>query len=66
MKITYDKHTDTLVMTLRAGAAIAESEEVRPGIIADYGDDGRLVSLEILDASRNVTEADRVDFQLAR
>jgi len=32
-------------------------------VILDYDDQGNLVSLEILDASRRVTEARRVEFQ---
>ncbi len=66
MKVTYDRRTDTLNVSLRPGVGIAESHEARPGVILDYGEDDELVSLEILDASRRVTEADRVEFQLER
>lgn len=65
MKITYDPDTDTLQVTFRPDGAVAESDESRPGVILDYGDDGSLVSLEILDASQRVTEADRVEFEVA-
>ena len=34
-----------------------------PGVILDYDAAGSLVSLEILDASRRVTEAGRVEYQ---
>jgi Protein of unknown function (DUF2283) len=37
----------------------------KPGIILDYDGQGALVSMEILDASRRVTEAKKVDFQIA-
>lgn len=40
-------------------------EHDKPGIILDYDDRGDLVSLEILDASRRVTEARKVEFQMA-
>jgi hypothetical protein len=43
--------------------AISESDEGRPGVILDYDVAGDLVSLEILDASRRVTEAGRVEYQ---
>jgi uncharacterized protein YuzE len=66
MKITYDAATDTLQLSLRADAAVAESDESRPGVILDFGEDGGLVSIEILDASQRVTEADRVEFQVSR
>lgn len=42
---------------------MAESDEGKPGVILDYDAAGDLVSLEILDASRRVTEAGRVEYQ---
>ena len=44
-------------------AAIAESDEDKPGVILDYDEHGNLVSLEILDASRRVTKAHEMEFQ---
>jgi uncharacterized protein YuzE len=61
MKMTYDRETDTLVIALRE-APIAESDEVRPGVIADFGEDGGVVRFEILRASRVVEDAERVQF----
>ncbi|MFQ5673125.1 MAG: DUF2283 domain-containing protein [Nitrospinales bacterium] len=63
MKITYDSKTDTLSLILKDKAAVAESDEDKPGVILDYDDRGDLVSMEILDASRRVTDARHVDFQ---
>jgi uncharacterized protein YuzE len=63
MKVAYAPRTDTLTVILREGVAVAESDEDKPGIILDYDDSGNLVSLEILDASRKVTDARRVEFQ---
>ncbi len=65
MKITYDPRTDTLSMVLRDHAQIVESDEDKPGVILDYDADGNLVSLEILDASKRVTETRKVEFQMA-
>jgi uncharacterized protein YuzE len=65
MKVSYDPHTDTLSFVLKEHAQVAESDEEKPGIILDYDGQGDLVSMEILDASRRVTEARRVDFQIA-
>ncbi len=53
MKLTYDKETDTLLIVLK-NKAIDETEEIRPGVLADLDDTGALVSLEILNASRKV------------
>jgi uncharacterized protein YuzE len=65
MKIFYSQRTDTLSLVLRDNVTVVESDEDKPGVILDYDKDGNLVSLEILDASRRVTDARKVDFQLA-
>ena len=39
LQVTYDRETDSLVITLR-DAPIRESDEVRAGVIADFGEDG--------------------------
>ena len=44
---------------------MAESDEDKPGVILDYDERGDLVSMEILDASRRVTEATKMEFQVA-
>ena len=49
MKIKFDKESDTLMIIFRE-ARIKESDEIRPNVIADFGYDGKLVRLEILDA----------------
>ncbi len=63
MKVTYDTRTDTLTFLLRDGALVAESDEDKPGMILDYDGEGNLVSVEILDASVRVSDAQRVEFQ---
>lgn len=64
MKVIYDKDTDTLSILLRTGK-VAESDEVRPGLIFDYDKSGRLLSLELLDASEQVKRPHAVEFALA-
>lgn len=63
MKVAYDPKTDTLTVILRDDVQVAESDEDKPGVILDYDDHGNLVSLEILDASRRVTETRKIEFQ---
>jgi uncharacterized protein YuzE len=65
MKVNYDPRTDTLSVILKDDARVAESDEDKPGIILDYDDRGDLVSLEILDASQRVTEARKIEFEMA-
>ena len=63
MKASYDAKTDTLSIVLQPGAAVAESDEDKPGLILDYDARGNLVSLEILDASKRVSETRRIEFE---
>jgi uncharacterized protein YuzE len=53
MKVIYDPETDALTVELRS-APVADSDELRPGLILDYDADGDLVGLEVLDASATV------------
>ena len=64
MKISYDPRTDTLSVILKEGAPVTESDEEKPGVILDYDQVGNLVSLEILDASKRVTDTRKVEFAL--
>jgi uncharacterized protein YuzE len=50
MRIRYDAQVDALYIRLREGK-ISESDEIEPGLIADYGEDGKVMGLEVLDAS---------------
>lgn len=61
MKVTYDRETDIMTITLRE-ERIRESDEVRPGVIADFGDDGGIVRFEILDASKVVDNTREIQF----
>lgn len=63
MKVTYDARTDTLSVVLKE-TPVTESDEEKPGVILDYDAAGDLVGIEILDASRRVADARRIEYQL--
>jgi uncharacterized protein YuzE len=63
MRVTYDRETDTMTISLRQ-ERIKESDEVRPGVIADFGYDGGIVRFEILDASKVVENTREMQFAL--
>ncbi len=63
MKVIYDPETDTISLVFRE-EAVAESDEIREGVIIDYGRDGRIVSLEVLDASEHVTDPQGIAYEL--
>ena len=64
MKVEYDIKTDILTISLR-DAKIRESDEIRPGVIADVAEDGGVVRVEVLDASHVVDRTREMQFALA-
>ena len=62
MRVTYDEETDTLTIALRS-ERIKGSDEVRPGVIADFGYNGGIVRFEILHASKVVEKAREIQFR---
>ena len=61
MKVAYDAETDSLVIVLRE-ERVKESDEVRPGVIADFGYDDMVVRFEIMHASKAVANAREMQF----
>jgi uncharacterized protein YuzE len=64
MNVTYDPHTDTLSIEFAPGP-VAESDEDKPGVVLDYDAAGHLVALEILDASKSITDPASVNLRVA-
>lgn len=63
MKVIYDQDTDTLTLLFRE-CAVAESDEVREGVIIDYDDSGLACAIEILDASKKVSHPDGIAYEM--
>ncbi len=63
MKVIYDPESDTLNLIFKEGT-ITESDELREGIILDYDREGKIVSIEILDASEHVSEPKSILYEL--
>ena len=61
MKVTYDPETDAMIITLR-DERIAESDEVRSGVIADFDAEGVVVRFEIMRASKAVENVRDIQF----
>ena len=64
MKVKYDKQADTLHIIFSENN-IAESDEDKPGIILDYDKAGTIVGIEILDASRKMSNPINVEYEAA-
>jgi uncharacterized protein YuzE len=61
MKVFYDPEVDVLSVLL-SDAPVAESDEDKPGVILDYDSGGNMVSFEILDASKRMTNPMSVEY----
>ena len=62
MRVTYWPDVDILDIKLKDGKA-SESDELGEGILADYDREGNIIGLEILDASKRVTEPQNMVFE---
>ena len=51
MKIEYDQKADAMYIRLRVGT-VAESDEMRPGVVFDFDADGKVLGIEMLDVSQ--------------
>jgi uncharacterized protein YuzE len=54
MRTSYDPEADALYVRF-AEASIVESEEVADGVVLDLDAEGRIVAIELLDASKHIT-----------
>ena len=50
MKVEYDPKADAMYIRLIVGT-VAESDEVRPGVVFDFDAAGRVLGIEMLDVS---------------
>jgi len=64
VKVTYDPKVDVLRILL-SNAPNEESDEEKPGVILDYDKDGNVVGLEILNASKRVSNPRSVEYVVA-
>jgi uncharacterized protein YuzE len=53
MKTRYDAEADALYVRFSDGQ-IEESEEVSEGVVLDFDAEGRIVAIELLDASKHL------------
>ena len=63
MKVIYDPQTDSPTIVLR-DVPVKESDEIRDGLIVDYGDGDRIVAIEMLDASENVSDPSALLYEI--
>jgi uncharacterized protein YuzE len=59
--VTYDPEVNVLRILL-SDATVEESDEDKPGVILDYDNEGNVVGLEILEASKRITNPRSVEY----
>ena len=62
MKLKVDKKNNAIYFRLDENA-IVESEEVRPGVILDFDENGRVVGVEFLDIAERVSQEELTTLQ---
>ncbi len=63
MRVTYDPKVDAIKITLK-DVPVEESDEQSPGVILDYDQDGNIVGIEILQASRRMDNPQSCEYSI--
>jgi uncharacterized protein YuzE len=63
MKIEYDQQADAMYIRLSAGS-VAESDEVRQGLVLDFDVEGQVLGIEILDVSKRTDNPREIAMEL--
>ncbi len=64
MKVKYDQEVD--VLTIRfSDTPVDESDQDKPGVILDYDKDGKIVGIEILNASQQIENPKSLEYAVA-
>jgi uncharacterized protein YuzE len=64
MVVKYDKETDVIYIKL-SDEKVKDSDESRPGVIIDYDNTGKVVGIEILQASHTVVQPQKLEYEIA-
>ena len=64
MKVKYDREVDVIYVAL-SDETVFESDEAKKGVILDYSADGRIVGIEILNASEHAGNPAKVEYEFA-
>jgi uncharacterized protein YuzE len=64
MKVRYDKEQNILYLSF-SDEEIRESDEERKGIILDYAASGKIAGIEILNASQQIGNPVKIEYEIA-
>ena len=63
MKLKYDREVDILYIRLN-DSPTKESDEDHPGILLDYDDNGQIVGIEIMNASKRNIQPTKLELEI--
>lgn len=63
MKVKYDAEVDVMRIQFNDNA-VSESDEEKAGIILDYDVQGKVIGIEILDASKKILNPKSVEYEI--
>jgi uncharacterized protein YuzE len=63
MKIEYDPRADAMYIRLAVGE-VADSDEVRPGVVLDFDAAGKVLGIEMLDVSTRTANPREMVFEM--
>ncbi|MHB1679563.1 MAG: DUF2283 domain-containing protein [bacterium] len=63
MKVIYDDESDTLTLIFKDDD-IFESDEIKDGVIIDYDKQGKIISMELLNASLQIADPKYISYEL--
>ncbi|GHT19330.1 hypothetical protein AGMMS49965_22630 [Bacteroidia bacterium] len=64
MKVKFDKEQDILYVSF-SEETIYESDEEKAGLILDYSISGKVVGIEVLNASKHLENPAKVEYEVA-
>mgnify|MGYP002629344642 CR=1 FL=1 len=64
MKIKYDKELDVLYISF-SEAKVEESDEEKQGLILDYDQNGSIIGIELLNASKKIPQPMKFEYEVA-
>jgi uncharacterized protein YuzE len=64
MVVKYDKESDIIYIQFSENKVV-ESDEDKPGIILDYGENGDIVGIEVLNASKKTKQPNGIIYEVA-
>jgi uncharacterized protein YuzE len=63
MKVVYWNDTDTMYITFRGDVEGYESEEIAPGVVADFAEGGDLVGIEVYDVASEKVDLSKLEVE---